>query len=83
MQDSAKAVGTLTEACASQGPSHVGFLVWNEPLYFAHISLGRKKDSFYIRIRNPLPLKIKRIRNIDPVYISYIHTNPSTLNPQS
>ena len=26
--------------------------------YLAHITLGRKKDPFYINIRNPIPPKV-------------------------
>ena len=27
-------------------------------LYLAHITLGRKRDPFYINIRNPIPQKV-------------------------
>ena len=33
----------------------------------AHITLGRQKDPFFINIRNPIPQKVSRIPNIDPV----------------
>ena len=36
-------------------------------LNLVHITLGRKKDPFFLNIRNPIPQKVKRIPNIDPV----------------
>ena len=37
-----------------------------EPQTLVHITLGRKKDPFFLNIRNPIPQKVKRIPNIDP-----------------
>ena len=37
--------------------------------YLVHITLGRKKDPFFLNIRNPIPQKVKRIPDIDPDYI--------------
>ena len=34
--------------------------------FLVHITLGRKKDPFFLNIRNPIPQKVKRIPNIDP-----------------
>ena len=36
-------------------------------LNLAHITPGRKKDPFFLNIRNPIPPKVKRIPNNDPV----------------
>ena len=42
-------------------------LVGEASLNLVHITLGRKKDPFFLDIRNPIPQKVKRIPNIDPV----------------
>ena len=37
------------------------------PLNLAHIPLVRKEEPFYINISTPIPQKVQRIPNIDPL----------------
>ena len=34
--------------------------------FLVHITLGRKKDPFFLNIKNPIHQEVKRIPNIDP-----------------